>query len=504
MRHRSILLALACLTLCAWQDHQPPSRGQVDLMLPRLLASDRATEALELIDAYLTAHPNDAQVLFDGARVASRLGDARSSAVYAIGALRAGWVDDKALDEHPDLTRLRAHEAWEQVRAVRHQLRDATKHDDQSQQSSAPLSKVAPNDVIARRSLQSWLDQFGGGRYRTEEHPPLNLLIASAIDPIGLHAALKSLELLSSTLTKDFFGELQPQTVLLVVATPTDADKFLSNPQHAGLYVHEARRLVTRNTGSTLRHEYTHLRHYGQMDRLGQRHPIWILEGLATLFEDWQIGPAGQLIILPNLRSSDAYDRVKKRKVVPWVDFIAMNETPFMAEPQWNYAQTRSMLMYFASEGKLISWYRLYTATWKDDPTGQRAMEQTFAAPIGRIEAQWKAWVLANGRQDSTIDSGDGVNGVNGVNGVMGMRVSNLPDGVRLDAVQVGGPAQRVGMRQGDVITEIGPQEIRCVGDYVLAMADRKSGENVKVRFRRGTLYSTVEVNLAAGHATQP
>lgn len=495
MRHRSILLALACLTLCAWQASQPPSRSQLDLALPRLLASDRATEALALIDAYLLAFPSDAQVLFDGARVASRIGDARGSAVYAIAALRAGWLDDKALDEHPDLTRLRAHEAWEQVRAVRHQLRDPSKQGESAKEPPALPSKIAANDVVARQSLQSWLDRFGGGRYRTEEQPQLNLLIASAIDPDALHRSIASLELLSSTLTKDFFGELQSQTVLLIVATPTDADQFLSNPQHAGLYVHEARRLVTRNTGSTLRHEYTHLRHYGQMDRLGQRHPIWILEGLATLFEDWQIGPAGQLVVLPNLRCGDIYDRVKKRKATPWIEFITMNEQPFMAEPQWNYAQARSMLMYFASQGKLISWYRRYITNWRDDPTGQRAMEQEFAAPIGRIEAQWKAWVLANGRQDSTIDSGDGV---------MGARVSNLPDGVRLDAVQLAGPAQRAGMRQGDVITDIGSQEIRCVGDYVLAMASRKSGENVKVRFRRGALYSIVEVNLASGHATQP
>jgi S1-C subfamily serine protease len=86
----------------------------------------------------------------------------------------------------------------------------------------------------------------------------------------------------------------------------------------------------------------------------------------------------------------------------------------------------------------------------------------------------------------------------------MGTTISNLPDGVRIDDVQPGGAAAKAGIRIGDVITEIAGVEIRSVGDYLLAMSDRRSGENLKVRFRRGNLYSIVDVYLASGIGTPP
>jgi putative serine protease PepD len=86
----------------------------------------------------------------------------------------------------------------------------------------------------------------------------------------------------------------------------------------------------------------------------------------------------------------------------------------------------------------------------------------------------------------------------------MGTTISNLPDGVRIDDVQPGGPAAKAGIHVGDAITEIGGVEIRSVGDYLLAMSARRSGENLKVRFRRGNLYSIVEVYLASGIGTPP
>lgn len=496
MRRWLIALVLGLLAMPALGISVPPSKEQLELALPRLLASDRGSDALVMIESYLSIHPQDAQVLFDASRIASRSGDSRGAAVYAIRSLRAGWLDDKALDEHSDLNRLREHESWQQVLAIRKQIRDSAlipQDANDATDASKTRANSGGNDTIARRSLQSWLAQFGGGRYRIEEKPSLNLILAYSVEPEGFRRTMKTIEKLSATLSKILFGEIQAQSVLLVIATPEDATKFLGDPQNGGLYVHEDRRLVARDTGASLRHEYTHVRHYGQMQRLQQLHPVWIQEGLATLFEDWQLGPSGELVILPNLRTNDAFDRLKQRNTMPWVDFFQLDSKSFMAQARWNYAQARSILMYLASQGKLTSWYQIYTASWAEDSTGRRALEASFGVPIGKIEAQWKAWVHDGGRQDSTIDPGDGV---------MGTTISNLPDGVRIDSVQAGGPAAKAGIRVGDVITEIGSIEIRSVGDYLLAMSERRSGENLKVRFRRGNLYSIVEVYLASGIAT--
>jgi len=37
--------------------------------------------------------------------------------------------------------------------------------------------------------------------------------------------------------------------------------------------------------GSILTHEFTHALHFADQEGRGQEHPIWIAEGLATLFE---------------------------------------------------------------------------------------------------------------------------------------------------------------------------------------------------------------------------
>lgn len=487
-----LLLASAALGTDDSQAPPTPTRSQLELNLARLTSAQRHTEALALIDLFLTTHPDDAQVLLDGARTACRCADARAAATYAIRAIRAGLVDDRALDEDPSLARLRAHESWEQVRAVRHQFREDA---ERARESAKQLDPTLRDETIAQQSLREWTARFSKGKYRTETHDDLNLIIASAIEREGVDKAIAMLTALSQTLRKSLFGEIQQDRVLLVVATPKDAAAFFENPQHGGLYVHEARRLVTRETGATLRHEYTHVLHFGDMQRRRQHHPIWIQEGLATLFEEWRVGANGEPVILSNLRSNEMLDRIRNEKSTAWIDFLALDNASFMAQPELNYAQARSILMFLAAHGKLGAWYALYTAGYGEDSTGRRALELVLDAPIGRIDGMWKAWVTANGRRDSTIDAGDGV---------MGVGISGVPDGVRIDSLQPGGPALAAGLAVGDVLTEIKGQEVRSVADFLLVTAPLRAGENLQVRYRRGKMYSIVRLTLASGHALPP
>lgn len=152
----------------------PPSKEQLELALPRLIACDRGSDALVMIESYLSIHPQDAQVLFDASRIASRSGDSRGAAVYAIRSLRAGWLDDKALDEHSDLNRLRAHESWQQVLAIRKEIRDSSKisqdANDAADAAKNPLNSSG-NDAIARRSLQSGLRNSGVVVIESKKNP---------------------------------------------------------------------------------------------------------------------------------------------------------------------------------------------------------------------------------------------------------------------------------------------------------------------------------------------
>jgi hypothetical protein len=231
------------------------------------------------------------------------------------------------------------------------------------------------------------------------------------------------------------------------------------------------------------------------MQRLAQNHPIWILEGFGTLFEDWTVGPAGGIVILPNHRTAETYDRVKKGVHTPWRAFIALSNDEFMKDSRWNYAQARSMLAFLSHQGQLANWYRDYTASYEDDPSGLRALERVMRQPIAAIETQWCEWILQRGRQDGTVEGGEGV---------LGTTLSNRPEGVRIDSVAAGGPAQRAGLGRGDFLLAIDGEEIRSVGDYLMALAGRQSGEKVEIRFRRGSVNGTVMVNLAAGRTVSP
>lgn len=471
------------------------ARTDYDRQFPRWITQGRVQEALQLAERYLEANSDDPQVLFDACRASALLGDGRSSVAFALRALRAGWVDERALDDHPDLARLRAHDGWQRVQELRKELRANAPPPPPAEGQHEADGLATLGDSIARSSLAEWMRRFGGGRYRIDEDKPMGLLIASALEPDAVRRTRTALEILSKQLTGNFFGDRQPDTVLLVLIAPDDAKQIFEDPRQGGIYQHHLRQLLACSTGAILRHEFTHLLHRGHMQRLGQSHPIWILEGFGTLLEDWTVGAAGGIVILPNHRTAETFDRVKKGVHTPWREFIALSGGEFMKDARWNYAQARSMLAFLAHQGQLATWYREYTAGYAEDPSGLRALERVMRTPLAAIEAQWRDWVLQRGRQDGTIEGGEGV---------LGTTLANRPEGVRIDSLAAGSPAQRAGLRRGDFLLAIDGEEIRSVGDYLMALAGRQSGENVEIRFRRGVVNGTIVVNLAAGRTVTP
>jgi membrane-associated protease RseP (regulator of RpoE activity) len=66
----------------------------------------------------------------------------------------------------------------------------------------------------------------------------------------------------------------------------------------------------------------------------------------------------------------------------------------------------------------------------------------------------------------------------------------------RVEEVKPGSPAEKAGIKVGDVILKIGTDEIRDDKSYREAMNRRKSGETVTVRVRRGTEEPDLEVTM--------
>lgn len=87
----------------------------------------------------------------------------------------------------------------------------------------------------------------------------------------------------------------------------------------------------------------------------------------------------------------------------------------------------------------------------------------------------------------------------------LGMNVSGLPvGGVLVTGVSPGGPADRAGIRRGDVVTEVAGQRIENPDDIASALPPLQPGQRVQIELDRGPFTYTVEVTPQAGRGTSP
>ena len=86
-------------------------------------------------------------------------------------------------------------------------------------------------------------------------------------------------------------------------------------------------------------------------------------------------------------------------------------------------------------------------------------------------------------------------------NARFGVTMGIMPDytfagtGVRADGVTDGKPAQKAGLKAGDVIIQLGDNNVNSLENYMQVLGKFKKGEKTKVKFKRGneTLEVTVE-----------
>jgi S1-C subfamily serine protease len=78
-----------------------------------------------------------------------------------------------------------------------------------------------------------------------------------------------------------------------------------------------------------------------------------------------------------------------------------------------------------------------------------------------------------------------------------------VEEGAGVESVETGGAAERAGLRAGDVITKIGDESIRNVGDVSRALFRYRPGVRVKVEVARGSDTRTFEVTLGERPSAQ-
>lgn len=258
-----------------------------------------------------------------------------------------------------------------------------------------------------------------------------------------------------------------------------------------GAYMHDDKRLVSMDLGATLRHEFLHVLHWRHMDVTGQRHPVWVQEGLCSLVEDFDTikEPNGTTRLEPSesWRTNIAKRRERNGSLLPIEVLTKMPRERFTGyRPLANYAIARTFFLFLWREKKLPEWYAQYTKSYDQDPSGVAALESVFREPAKEIDKRFRQFVreLPEAAEEITrgmaslgveVEAGDGD----------GVRVTGVtaPSGARSPAVRRGVDGE---LRPGDVLRAINGRPTRDMAELVRVLGAYRPGDTVEVEYRRG------------------
>ncbi|MCZ6612509.1 MAG: PDZ domain-containing protein [Planctomycetota bacterium] len=462
-------VALVVLASLSYAGLTPASAGPISLERQIFRSFDQAdyARAAELIELHLKESPNDAVMLYNAACAYSLLGDRDRAASFLLRAVKAGMNDLGQIVRDPDLAAIRDHPTY--------------------------LAVVEALDRTANRrantTLDQWRNTYGKGLYRYERDTQRRIAYATALDPRSQQEMRQMLERQADHLLETLF-ERSPESFLLVaVPTPQDAKDLFAGDHIGGIYDHDKRLLIARDIGGSLRHEFVHALHYAHMDQMGQRHPLWIQEGLAALYEDYILHKDGSIKFSPNQRHNIVKQRARDGKLMKWKDLFIISEDRFMARATQLYPQVRSIFEFLADRGKIGCWYRALVEHFQDDSSGAKAFEECFDMAVTDVERAWRLWLTARPTVDTTIARGDAVLGI-------WSTPNSSNDGVLIEHLRPRSAARRAQLRVGDVIVSADGRATRSLKELQAVIASKRVGDTLAIRARRDGSYFTVVVSL--------
>lgn len=402
-------------------------------------------------------------------------------------AVERGWSDLRRLAADPRLKPLRERELGRQLLA------------------NAAVIGRASAELRAQRAAREM-----GPKAVVTLDDQLHIAVVSALEPAATEAARREIAAVADWFARAVLPEGVPVRVAgdkpdelpdvwVVVRLPSRAqfDRWAASELGAragsvgGLYDHDRKELVTRDTGGTLRHEFAHALHWRHCDRLGQVHPMWVQEGLCSLVEDVEPSAdgAGPLRPVVSWRTNTVRNMAGIGRLPAWDRLLAKDADAFVStNPLANYAVARSIFLFLSEKGVLRNWYTAFTAGHAADPTGREAFQIALGRPVADVERQWRAWAAAlPAAPDAQSLLAAGLPFDVEPDAADGLRITSLPG------------AAAGGLRLGDVVTRIGSVEVRDLHDLARALADRRPGDKLEVAYRRYKLTGTAEIELTVG-----
>lgn len=350
---------------------------------------------------------------------------------------------------------------------------------------------------LAHARFTSVRERFGE-RYHVEEDEFLRLRFAVGLPRASFAMARAELDVVARWAVAELFTNLTQADGAAVpwvsVAVPTDEDFARwaqgrhgeaardDTRQIAGTYDHDRKELVCKDLGATLRHEVFHALHYRSQGLVGQRHALWIMEGLASLVEDFD--PAAPFdgeadpAYTPSWRTNIVRKALLADQLKSIADLAATPDHVFSgASPLLHYGHARAVMLYLVAAGRLPDFYRHYVDTWSNDRTGILALERTFGADIAQVEVSFRRWVerlpvAPEQNHPPTATLGTDVDGERG-------------EGLAVLRTARGSPGRLAGLRPRDVLVAVNGQGTRDVNELYRVLGRYMPGDLVILSVRR-------------------
>ncbi len=238
-----------------------------------------------------------------------------------------------------------------------------------------------------------------------------------------------------------------------------------------------------RTIGPTLLHEFTHALHFADQGPRDQFHNVWVIEGLAGLFEYSKIVD-GHIVPRHNHQLYNVREDLHLKKNVPWAKMVKFERRQFHSI---HYAQARYMMFYLFDKGVLKKWYDAYCEGFKDDPSGGAALEKVLGKTLEEIDRDWVAWIEALPLPPLPQAGSPS----------LGILHSQIADGLEITGFAPGSAAAKAGLKAGDIVVRVNGDRIIEREELMDAVLRHKVGDTIKVQYRRDEKYVDVDVTLA-------
>jgi PDZ domain len=339
----------------------------------------------------------------------------------------------------------------------------------------------------AERSLADLKSRFGAD-YLYEVDEEQKLIFATNIDRATLDALKTWLHDQAKSQGEFLFAHKSDEFIRIVVPSLADYRKLVRQRGIMGIYEDETRTLLAERMGQVMTHEFTHALHAADQRAVGQEHPVWLREGLASMYEAGEF-ENGQLIPNDNFRLAFIQSAARRHALIPLDKLIALTTRDFVNGPNLAYGESSSLLLYLYDRKLLRKYYDAYKASYRSDPSGGGALEAVTQMNLADLQSAWTQWMLAR-KSPQLLPTAGGP--------YLGVHFGDAIDGLKVSMILPAGPGAKAGIRLGDVIVGLNDREVRDYASFAPLLSAHKVGEEVTLRIRREGKYIDVPVTL--GH----